>query len=92
MSEHTWVLLRGLTRESAHWGDFPARLQRALLVQQPGARLELLDLPGNGDKHRQSSPTHVDAMMENCRAELARRGPPPPYQVLAMSLGGMVEG
>lgn len=90
MSMHTWVLLRGLTRESGHWGDFPARLQRALLVQQPDARLELLDLPGNGDKHRQSSPTHVDAMMEACRAELRRRGVPPPYQVLAMSLGAMV--
>ena len=29
MSMHTWVLLRGLKRESGHWGDFPARLQRA---------------------------------------------------------------
>lgn len=86
----TWVLLRGLTRESAHWGDFPARLLRALRIQQPRARLELLDLPGNGDKHRQSSPTHVEDMMEDCRAELRRRGVPPPYQLLAMSLGAMV--
>ena len=43
MSVHTWVLLRGLTRESGHWGDFPARLLRALRVQQPEARLELLE-------------------------------------------------
>ena len=28
MSRPTWVLLRGLARESGHWGDFPARLQR----------------------------------------------------------------
>lgn len=86
----TWVLLRGLTRESGHWGDFPTRLLRALRIQQPRARLELLDLPGNGDKHRQSSPTHVEDMMEDCRAELRRRGVPPPYQLLAMSLGAMV--
>ena len=26
----TWILLRGLTRERGHWGDFPAMLVRAL--------------------------------------------------------------
>ena len=39
-----WVFMRGLTRESAHWGDFPARFESAL----PGARVYLIDLPGNG--------------------------------------------
>ena len=32
-----WVFLRGLTRESAHWGDFPQRFAAAL----PGARVHL---------------------------------------------------
>ena len=27
----TWILLRGWTRESAHWGRFPAQLDEALL-------------------------------------------------------------
>lgn len=90
MSEHTWVLLRGLTRESGHWGDFPARLLHALRVEQPDARLELLDLPGNGGLHQQRSPTRVTEMVEACRGELRRRGVAPPYQVLAMSLGAMV--
>ena len=38
-----WVFLRGLTRESAHWGDFPQRFAAAL----PGARVHLIDLAGN---------------------------------------------
>lgn len=90
MSSDNWVLLRGLTRESGHWGDFPQRLLPALRSEQPDARLELLDLPGNGDLHRQSSPTRVPDMVEACRAELQRRGLQPPYQLLAMSLGAMV--
>jgi len=90
MSGATWVLLRGLTRESGHWGDFPMRLLRALRAQQPEVRLELLDLPGNGQLCRQASPTRVADMVEACRAELIRRGVRAPYHVLAMSLGAMV--
>lgn len=90
MTAHTWVLLRGLTRESGHWGDFPRRLLRALATEQPDARLQLLDLPGNGKKCGETSPLRVSEMMEACRSELQRRGVAPPYQVLAMSLGAMV--
>jgi pimeloyl-ACP methyl ester carboxylesterase len=90
MNETTWVLLRGLTRESGHWGDFPARLLRALRAQQPEVRLELLDLPGNGRLCDQESPTQVSDMVEACRKELRRRGVQMPCHVLAMSLGAMV--
>ncbi|SEK37641.1 Lysophospholipase, alpha-beta hydrolase superfamily [Roseateles sp. YR242] len=90
MSTTTWVLLRGLTRESGHWGDFPVRLLRALRAQQPEVRLELLDLPGNGRLCQVDSPTRVADMVEACRTELKRRGVPTPYHVLAMSLGAMV--
>lgn len=86
----TWVLLRGLTREAAHWGegpqDFPAVFGQAL----PGARLILLDLPGNGRLHGQRSPGCVQGMVAACRAELARQGVHGPVHVLAMSLGAMV--
>lgn len=47
----TWLLLRGLTREAGHWGDFPRQLQAAL----PEARILAIDLPGNGTLHRQAS-------------------------------------
>jgi pimeloyl-ACP methyl ester carboxylesterase len=85
-----WVLLRGLSRESAHWGAFPELLRQALQARQPGAQLLLIDLPGNGLNHREVSPTRVPEMVEACRAELARRGVRGPVQVLAMSLGAMV--
>jgi pimeloyl-ACP methyl ester carboxylesterase len=82
----TWVFLRGLTREQRHWGDFPDVFHQHM----PDARVVLLDLPGNGRLNSQPSPWTVAAMAEHCRAELRRQGIPPPYQVLAMSLGAMV--
>jgi len=83
---HPWILLRGLTREAAHWGAFAEAFERAL----PGARVVAQDLPGNGLLHRAVSPVTVRGMVERCRAELAERGLRPPFRVLAMSLGAMV--
>jgi pimeloyl-ACP methyl ester carboxylesterase len=82
----TWVLLRGLTRCSAHWGDFPQALAQAL----PGARVVLLDLPGNGTLCQQTSPTTIAALVDFCRAELLAQGVAAPYHLLAMSMGAMV--
>ena len=81
-----WVLLRGLMRETRHWGDFPMVLQQAL----PHARLHLLDLPGNGQLHDQDSPSRVAQMTETCRQQLQAMQLPPPYHLLALSLGAMV--
>ena len=86
MSGPTWVLLRGLTRESRHWGGFAQVLGQAVHA----ARVIALDLPGNGALHRSRSPASVEAMAAHCRAELRRCGVAPPYHVLAMSLGAMV--
>ena len=81
-----WVLLRGLTREARHWGDFPQQLGEAF----PGAPVICLDLPGNGKLNDLESPPSVEAMAEYCHAELANRGIALPCRVLAMSLGAMV--
>ncbi len=82
----TWVLLRGLTRESRHWGDFPDILREHL----GDAEVCLIDLPGNGRLNDRDSPLQVPAMAEDCRAQLRERGLAPPYFLLAMSLGAMV--
>lgn len=82
----TLILLRGLTRESGHWGEFPALLQARL----GDARVIALDLPGNGVLHAQTSPLCVQHMAEACRTALRAQGIAPPYHLLAMSLGGMV--
>ena len=81
-----WILLRGLTRESRHWGSFVGQLEAAL----PGSQVIALDLPGNGRLHQQRSPTRVHDMVEHCRAQLRARHIEPPYRLLAMSLGAMV--
>jgi len=81
-----WVLLRGLTREVAHWGDFPEMLQNVL----PQARVHLLDLPGNGVRHTERSPATVAGMVSDLRAELEHLNIGSPVHVLALSLGAMV--
>ncbi|MFZ2269221.1 MAG: alpha/beta hydrolase [Azonexus sp.] len=82
----TWLLLRGLTRESQHWGNFPETFRAAC----PDAEILCLDLPGNGVLNRQDSPPDVLAMAEHCRAQLGERGVTRPVHLLAMSLGAMV--
>ena len=77
-----WILLRGLARESGHWGRFATELAHGL----PHDRVVPLDLPGNGLLHRQRSPASVPGMVQACRAALAARGIEPPFHLLAMSV------
>ncbi|WP_336365732.1 alpha/beta fold hydrolase [Marinobacter sp. C2H3] len=79
-----WLLLRGLTRESAHWGAFPERLKAAL----PEHRFWPVDLPGAGDRYRDPSPDTIPGI-RRAVAE-ATRALPRPLGLLALSLGGMV--
>ena len=82
----TWIFLRGLTRESRHWGDFVSQFQLVL----PDSQVLALDLPGNGLLNRERSPLRVHEMVAHCRAQLVLRQIEPPYHLLAMSLGAMV--
>lgn len=86
MKSETWVFLRGLIRESRHWGDFPAQW----VSGRPQALLALVDLPGTGVLHADASPSSMAAMLEHVRGQLRARGLQPPYHVMALSLGGMV--
>jgi pimeloyl-ACP methyl ester carboxylesterase len=81
-----WILLRGLTREARHWGDFPRTLQAVL----PAARIATIDLPGNGQRHAMRSPTRIEAIAADCRAQALAQGLRPPFHLLALSLGAMV--
>lgn len=82
----TWILLRGLTRESRHWGDFPGQFQHVL----PGTQIIALDLPGNGRLNQQRTPLRIQDMVAHCRTQLVSRNIAPPYNILAMSMGAMV--
>ena len=63
-----WVFLRGLMRESRHWGEFPDQFRAVL----PEADIVAPDLPGNGAKFRLRSPLSVQGMVEACRAAFSR--------------------
>jgi pimeloyl-ACP methyl ester carboxylesterase len=78
-----WVLLRGLARESGHWGAFAQALARAT-----GDQVLALDLPGNGTRFSERSPASVADLVEDCRHRLAPS--PAVTVVVAMSLGAMV--
>ena len=82
----TWILLRGLTRESGHWGTFAGDLSSAL----GGERVVMVDLPGNGALNQRRSPVTVRRLVEECRVEVERRKVHPPFDIVAMSLGAMV--
>jgi pimeloyl-ACP methyl ester carboxylesterase len=82
----TWVLLRGLMRESRHWGDFPHQLQKVIGDED----IVCLDFPGNGALFRQNSLATIPEMANHCRQQLLAKGCKPPYHVLAISLGAMV--
>jgi pimeloyl-ACP methyl ester carboxylesterase len=82
----TWVLLRGLMRESRHWGNFPAQFQNIVGAHQ----VITLDFPGNGSLFKEDSFGSVSEMANHCRTHLKQMDISPPYNVLALSLGAMV--
>ena len=81
----SWILLRGLTREAAHWGDFVPALAAAM----PGVELVTVDLPGAGQSADAWPPTIAEAM-ELVRAEANRRATGARRFVFGVSLGGMI--
>jgi len=79
-----WIMLRGLTREQAHWGDFRKRLEQAF----PDDRFHPVDLPGTGVHYRESSPGTIAGIREQVERQVSHI--PGPYGILALSMGGMV--
>jgi pimeloyl-ACP methyl ester carboxylesterase len=80
-----WIFLRGLTRESRHWGTLARRWQAAGL----GTPLAV-DLPGNGSLCHALSPASVPGFVASVRDSLRQAGRQQRCRVLAMSLGAMV--
>jgi pimeloyl-ACP methyl ester carboxylesterase len=86
-SDKNWILLRGLARESAHWGEFVPMMQKTF----PDARITTLDLPGTGQFYRDESPTTINAIAEHVRSQALELGLlGQPVLFLALSLGGMI--
>lgn len=79
-----WILLRGLTREQAHWGTFPDRLRETF----PEHRFHAVDLPGTGVHFHDPSPDNIPAIREVVCQQVHHI--PKPFSILALSMGGMV--
>lgn len=82
-----WVLLRGVAREAGHWGAFPDALRAAL---GDGHSVHALDLPGNGCRHAEASPSTVAGLVDACRQAMAAQEGRGPLRLVALSLGAMV--
>jgi len=82
-----WLLLRGLARESAHWGSFIQTLKTTF----PDAKITTLDLPGTGNFYREVSPYNIKAITDATRQQALNKGLlQQPITLLAVSLGAMV--
>ena len=82
-----WILLRGLARESRHWGAFIVQLQAIF----PEDEINLLDLPGTGRFYQEPSPNNIQAICHQLRAQALDKGYlDQPVNILALSLGAMV--
>lgn len=87
MARDTWILLRGLARETGHWGRFLPALTAAMA----DADVLALDLPGAGARLHDTWPASVGDAMEMVRREAKSRIAPDARAVLfGVSLGGMV--
>lgn len=82
-------LLRGLTRESGHWGpSFTANIK----AEFPNATITMLDLPGSGEYYNVKAGLTINKIMEFMREKQlenieARKGR---NVIMVTSLGGMV--
>jgi pimeloyl-ACP methyl ester carboxylesterase len=81
-----WILIRGLARNSQHWGDFTAKFQS----QFPRAEIEKLDLAGNGhESHRPSYLTLLENV-EDLRKRSRLVGSGRKVSLCTISMGSMV--
>ncbi len=81
-----WFLIRGLTREGRHWGDFPSVLQEVF----PNATIQTLNLPGAGDRNHEKSPYSMRAIARDVRAQALFPTDGRPNYIIAISMGAMV--
>lgn len=84
-----WVLLRGLSRDSRHWEDFPQQLQQSF----PKDKVTCLDLAGTGSRNREQSSASIATMVDDLRHHYSHRLVTTPTQrliLLSISMGGMI--
>jgi pimeloyl-ACP methyl ester carboxylesterase len=81
-----FLLLRGLSRDSRHWLNFPDFLKKKKLIKN----LYLLDLPGFGESIEVDSPHKVEEIVDFLRIKWAEINEKGPTIIVSVSFGGMV--
>lgn len=84
--KNNWILLRGLARGVGHWGSFAEKIQEHF----PQDAFEFLDLPGNGQRHDETSPTSIPEYVKDLRSRSAFVSRGESFNILAVSLGAMI--
>jgi pimeloyl-ACP methyl ester carboxylesterase len=86
MSKRSWIFLRGLCRGRGHWGDFPELFRQ----RYPEDEVELIDLPGNGERHQEKSPWKISDYVSliASQSQFLREGKK--VHLLGLSLGAMI--
>ena len=78
-----FILLRGLVRETGHWGEFITLLQNAPWCDQ----VLPLDLLGAGEHHQKDAPLHVQEYTDYLQQNHPLTGK---WVLLGISFGGMI--
>jgi pimeloyl-ACP methyl ester carboxylesterase len=96
---HQLVLLRGLARESRHWGSFIQDLEKSYAEQGITCRIETIDFPGCGRHSEMLAMPSIAQMTEFAREKMKDilvketelgLAPATHRRLVAISLGGMV--
>lgn len=85
MGKVNWILLRGLGRESGHWGPFTEQFRRRF----PSDAVLTVDYPGVGARENEKAPLTVPRLAQGIATALTTWNPSETI-VVGHSLGGMV--
>lgn len=83
---HQWIFLRGLGRNSVHWGPFVDEFQKCF----PKDEVELLDLRGNGNLAHSPSYLSITENIRDLRARSRFIQQGSEVHLMTISLGSMV--
>ncbi|MFT6028918.1 MAG: pimeloyl-ACP methyl ester carboxylesterase [Oleiphilaceae bacterium] len=88
----TILLIRGLSRQQEHWGEFPTILRRAFKEKNIAVNLAFEDLPGFGIRYQQKSPSSIEKIAALLVPTLDRlhKESKQKIHLLGISMGGMV--
>lgn len=79
-----WVLLRGLSRGNNHWGELPK------LLQEQGLEVELIEIPGNGTRYKETTPLSSLKVIESIKKKSQFAKEQKTFNICGISLGGML--